>query len=96
MSLLDGSLSIYEGDARYMPPEILNDDNYVPLDKVYIFSLGSIIYEIIRDSTLPHFGTYFQNLSKGKLPFLPGHSAVADLARKTGGILIKVFCGTLI
>ncbi|KAI7728870.1 hypothetical protein M8C21_029785 [Ambrosia artemisiifolia] len=72
-SLLDGSLPIEEGDARYMPQEILND-NYDHLDKVDIFSLGATIYEIIRGSTLPDSGPYFQNLREGKLPLLPGHS----------------------
>ncbi|KAJ0778767.1 putative non-specific protein-tyrosine kinase WEE family [Helianthus annuus] len=72
-SLLDGSLPIDEGDARYMPQEILNDD-YDHLDKVDIFSLGATIYEIIRGSTLPDSGPYFQNLREGKLPLLPGHS----------------------
>ncbi|XP_076883691.1 wee1-like protein kinase [Bidens hawaiensis] len=72
-SLLDGSLPIDEGDARYMPQEILND-NYDHLDKVDIFSLGATIYEIIRGSTLPDSGPYFQNLREGKLPLLPGHS----------------------
>ncbi|KAK1406033.1 hypothetical protein QVD17_42229 [Tagetes erecta] len=72
-SLLDGSLPIDEGDARYMPQEILND-KYDHLDKVDIFSLGATIYEIIRGSTLPDSGTYFQNLREGKLPLLPGHS----------------------
>ncbi|KAD1761764.1 hypothetical protein R6Q59_031903 [Mikania micrantha] len=72
-SLLDGSLPIEEGDARYMPQEILND-NYDHLDKVDIFSLGATIYEITRGSILPDSGPYFQNLKEGKLPLLPGHS----------------------
>lgn len=72
-SLLDGSLPIDEGDARYMPQEILND-NYDHLDKVDIFSLGATIYELIRGLPLPESGPYFQNLREGKLPLLPGHS----------------------
>ncbi|KAL4572106.1 hypothetical protein LXL04_018875 [Taraxacum kok-saghyz] len=72
-SLLDGSLPIDEGDARYMPQEILND-NYDHLDKVDIFSLGATVYELIRGSTLPDSGPFFQNLREGKLPLLPGHS----------------------
>nr|XP_043622002.1 wee1-like protein kinase isoform X2 [Erigeron canadensis] len=72
-SLLDGSLPIEEGDARYMPQEILND-NYDHLDKVDIFSLGATIYELARGSMLPESGPYFQNLREGKLPLLPGHS----------------------
>lgn len=72
-SLLDASLPIEEGDARYMPQEILND-NYDHLDKVDIFSLGATIYELIRGSTLPESGPYFQNIREGKLPLLPSHS----------------------
>ncbi|XP_038893004.1 wee1-like protein kinase isoform X2 [Benincasa hispida] len=71
VTLLDKSLLIEEGDARYMPQEILNE-RYDYLDKVDIFSLGAAIYEIVRGSTLPE--THFMNLKEGKLPLLPGHS----------------------
>lgn len=71
VTLLDKSLPIEEGDARYMPQEILNE-RYDYLDKVDIFSLGAAIYEIARGSTLPE--THFMNLKEGKLPLLPGHS----------------------
>ncbi|XP_061968139.1 wee1-like protein kinase [Populus nigra] len=72
-TLLDQSLPVEEGDARYMPQEILNE-NYNYLDKVDIFSLGAAIYELIRGSTLPQSGYQFMNLREGKLPLLPGHS----------------------
>ncbi|KAJ6972987.1 LOW QUALITY PROTEIN: wee1-like protein kinase [Populus alba] len=72
-TLLDQSLPVEEGDARYMPQEILNE-NYNYLDKVDIFSLGAAIYELIRGSTLPQSGSQFFNLREGKLPLLPGHS----------------------
>ncbi|GJZ35112.1 Wee1-like protein kinase [Tanacetum coccineum] len=72
-SPVDGSLPVDEGDARYMPLEIIND-NHDHLDKVDIFSLGATIYELIRGSPLPESGPYFQNLREGKLPLLPGHS----------------------
>ncbi|CAK7348267.1 unnamed protein product [Dovyalis caffra] len=72
-TLLDQSLPVEEGDARYMPQEILNE-NYNYLDKVDIFSLGAAIYELIRGSTLPQSGSQFLNLREGKLPLLPGHS----------------------
>ncbi|KAK9281241.1 hypothetical protein L1049_004137 [Liquidambar formosana] len=72
-TLLDKSLPIEEGDARYMPQEILNDQ-YDHLDKVDIFSLGAAIYELIRGSPLPESGPQFSNLREGKLPLLPGHS----------------------
>ncbi|KAF1892254.1 hypothetical protein Lal_00036615 [Lupinus albus] len=72
-TLLDNSLPIEEGDARYMPQEILNE-NYDHLDKVDIFSLGASIYELIRRFPLPDSGSHFLNLKEGKLPLLPGHS----------------------
>ncbi|KAG6429181.1 hypothetical protein SASPL_107225 [Salvia splendens] len=70
---IDKSLPVEEGDARYMPQEILNED-YDNLDKVDIFSLGASIYEIVKGSPLPESGPHFLHLRKGKLPLLPGHS----------------------
>ncbi|XP_004494355.1 wee1-like protein kinase [Cicer arietinum] len=72
-TLIDNSLPIEEGDARYMPQEVLNE-NYDHLDKVDIFSLGASIYELIRRLPLPESGSHFLNLKEGKLPLLPGHS----------------------
>lgn len=72
-TLLDKSLPIEEGDARYMPHEILND-NYDYLDKADIFSLGASVYELLRGLPLPESGPPFLNLKEGKLPLLPGHS----------------------
>ncbi|KAK9945619.1 hypothetical protein M0R45_011125 [Rubus argutus] len=51
-TLLDNSLPIEEGDARYMPPEILNE-KHDDLDKADIFSLGVAMYELIKGSPLP-------------------------------------------
>ncbi|GLT42477.1 hypothetical protein SLA2020_164730 [Shorea laevis] len=70
-TLLNKSLGIEEGDARYMPQEILNE-NYDRLDKVDVFSLGAAIYELIRQSPFSESGAQF--LRDGKLPLLPGHS----------------------
>lgn len=70
-TLLDKSLPIEEGDARYMPQEILNE-KYDHLDKVDIFSLGVSIYELLRGSSLPDAG--HQRLREGKLPLLPSNS----------------------
>ncbi|KAL1550238.1 Mitosis inhibitor protein kinase wee1 [Salvia divinorum] len=72
-TMIDKSLPVEEGDARYMPQEILNED-YDNLDKVDIFSLGASIYEIVKGSPLPESGPHFLHLRKGKLPLLPGHS----------------------
>ncbi|CAO2839621.1 unnamed protein product [Amaranthus hypochondriacus] len=70
-TLLDQTLPIEEGDARYMPQEILNE-KYDHLDKVDIFSLGVSIYELLLGSSLPDAG--YQLLKEGKLPLLPSHS----------------------
>ncbi|GLU07402.1 hypothetical protein SLE2022_243620 [Rubroshorea leprosula] len=70
-TLLNKSLAIEEGGARYMPQEILNE-NYDHLDKVDVFSLGAAIYELIRQSPFSESGAQF--LRDGKLPLLPGHS----------------------
>lgn len=72
-TLLDKSLPIEEGDARYMPQEILNE-RYDHLDKADIFSLGVCIYELIRGSSLPESGPQLLNVKEGKLPLLPSHS----------------------
>lgn len=72
-TLLDRTLPIDEGDARYMPQEILND-NYDHLDKVDMFSLGAAIYELVRGSHLPESGYQFLNLREGKLLLLPAYS----------------------
>ncbi|XP_004309698.1 PREDICTED: wee1-like protein kinase-like [Fragaria vesca subsp. vesca] len=72
-TLLDKSLPIEEGDARYMPSEILNEKHDY-LDKADIFSLGVAIYELIRGSPLLVDGPQTVNLKKGKLPLLPSYS----------------------
>ncbi|KAF8392612.1 hypothetical protein HHK36_022959 [Tetracentron sinense] len=72
-TLIDRSLPIEEGDARYMPQEILKD-KYEHLDKVDIFSLGAAIYELVKGSPLPESGPQFLSLREGKIPLLPGHS----------------------
>jgi len=70
---LDKSLPVEEGDARYMPQEILNED-YEHLDKVDIFSLGVTVYELIKGSPLTESRNQSLNIKEGKLPLLPGHS----------------------
>uniref|UniRef100_A0A1J3JEL7 Wee1-like protein kinase n=1 Tax=Noccaea caerulescens TaxID=107243 RepID=A0A1J3JEL7_NOCCA len=70
---LDKSLPVEEGDARYMPQEILNE-NYEHLEKVDIFSLGVTVYELIRGSPLTESRNQSLNIKEGKLPLLPGHS----------------------
>ncbi|CAN8311051.1 unnamed protein product [Cochlearia groenlandica] len=70
---LDKSLPVEEGDARYMPQEILNE-NYEHLDKVDIFSLGVTVCELIRGSPLTKSRNQSLNIKEGKLPLFPSHS----------------------
>ncbi|KAL0697245.1 hypothetical protein Bca4012_053367 [Brassica carinata] len=79
---LDKSLPVEEGDARYMPQEILNE-NYEHLDKVDIFSLGVTVYELIRGSPLTESRNKSMNIKEGKLPLLPGHSLQLQQLLKT-------------
>ncbi|EYU35775.1 hypothetical protein MIMGU_mgv1a018778mg [Erythranthe guttata] len=66
---VDKSWPIEEGDARYMPQEIQNE-NYENLDKVDIFLSGASIYELAR----PESGSHFLTFREGKLPLLPCRS----------------------
>ncbi|XP_068637915.1 wee1-like protein kinase [Aristolochia californica] len=81
-TLLDRTLPVEEGDARYMPPEILNE-NFEHLDKVDIFSLGVAVYELLKGSPLPDSGTQLLNLREGKILLLPGHSMQLQNLLKT-------------
>ncbi|KAF8015071.1 hypothetical protein BT93_H0764 [Corymbia citriodora subsp. variegata] len=72
-TLLNKSLPIQEGDTRYMPHEILNE-NSDHLDKVDIFALGASAYELVTGSTLTKSGPQFLSLREGNLPLPPGHS----------------------
>lgn len=71
-TLMDHSLGIEEGDARYMPNEMLKDQCEY-LDKVDIFSLGAAIYEILKGTPLPDSGPKFYSLREGKISLLPGY-----------------------
>ncbi|KAJ3683327.1 hypothetical protein LUZ60_013554 [Juncus effusus] len=66
-TLLDRSLGVEEGDARYMPLELLNDQ-YEHLDKVDMFSLGAAVYEIAKGSRINE-----KNVREGRISLLPGY-----------------------
>jgi len=67
---LDGNVP--EGDSRYLAPELLNEDPaaLVPdLTKADIFSLGIMIYELMRNKPLPLNGEEWQDIRNGKADF---------------------------
>ncbi|KAK9810850.1 hypothetical protein WJX73_002128 [Symbiochloris irregularis] len=59
-----------EGDCRYLPRELLNDD-HSQLDKADMFALGCTLYELATNCTLPSEGDKYQTLRDGRLPLLP-------------------------
>lgn len=59
-----------EGDARFIPHEIMNGD-LSRLDKADMFSLGATIYDVVTKGCLPSEGQAYQDLRAGKLPLLP-------------------------
>lgn len=69
-----GEFSIEEGDARYQPAEILNDD-YGNLPAADMFALGASIYELARGSPLPSSGPQYQAIRRRQLMLLPNFSA---------------------
>jgi wee1-like protein kinase len=78
---IDGTMHIEEGDSRYTPLEILNDD-HSQLHKADIFALGATIYELARGLPLPSSGVQFQALRQGKLALLPSFSVPFQILLK--------------
>ncbi len=65
---LDGDVP--EGDSRYLAPELLNEDPVaaVPdLTKADIFSLGIMMYELMRSRPLPLNGEEWVDTRNGKV-----------------------------
>lgn len=59
---------VEEGDCRYLPVEILQE-NYDHLTKADIFSLGLTIYEMAGGGPLPKNGDEWHAIRQGRLPY---------------------------
>jgi hypothetical protein len=64
---------VEEGDCRYMPKELLEDD-FRHLPKADIFSLGMTVYEMASCETLPKNGERWHELRSDNVPVLSRYS----------------------
>uniref|UniRef100_T1JB71 Wee1-like protein kinase n=2 Tax=Strigamia maritima TaxID=126957 RepID=T1JB71_STRMM len=65
---------VEEGDCRYLPCEILQD-NHAHLPKADVFALGLTIYEAGGGGPLPKNGDEWHDIRNGRLPVLERYSA---------------------
>jgi len=80
---------VEDGDSRYLPKEILNED-YSHLAKVDIFSLGLSMYELASKTELPKNGDEWHQLRSGTLPPLEHFSEDFNAIIKVGLVLVLV------
>lgn len=72
---------VEEGDCRYLPREILQED-FSQLPKADVFALGLTIYEAVRGEPLPLNGDEWHAIRNGELAPLPGYSLELQLLLK--------------
>lgn len=62
-----------EGDSRYLPKELLNEQD-IQLPKADIFSLAMSIYELASGNPLPQNGDEWTRIREGKITLPPAFS----------------------
>ncbi|KAG8196799.1 hypothetical protein JTE90_027517 [Oedothorax gibbosus] len=73
---------VEEGDCRYIPAELLQDD-YRYLPKADIFALGLTIYEVCGGGPLPKNGDEWHSIREGNLPYIAYYSqGLNEIIRK--------------
>nr|XP_026483598.1 uncharacterized protein LOC113391753 [Vanessa tameamea] len=77
------SPSVEEGDCRYLPKEVLQED-FTHLTKADIFAFGLTLYEAGGGGALPKNGQEWHDIRDGKLPVLP------NLSREFNQLLKKM------
>ncbi|KAK7605448.1 hypothetical protein V9T40_007306 [Parthenolecanium corni] len=74
VTVVDEPYDVEDGDCRYMPKELLNE-NYSCLLKADVFSFGMMLYEAAGGGPLPKNGDEWQQLRSGDIPYLDKYSS---------------------
>ncbi|XP_065215133.1 wee1-like protein kinase [Planococcus citri] len=72
--VVDEPYDVIDGDCRYMPKELLNED-YSSLQKADVFSFGMTLYEAAGGGPLPKNGDEWQRLRSGDIAYLNKYSS---------------------